>query len=78
MIAGFLVFALTITPMFAQMDVLTRRDDIFRSGVNAKKQFLLKTASAAGSASYGLFTLTRKSWPSLSMSQTSRFHRQAS
>lgn len=40
MIVGFLLFALTITPMFAQVDVLTRRNDNFRSGVNAHETTL--------------------------------------
>ncbi len=33
-------FALTITPMFAQVDVLTRRNDNLRSGVNAHETVL--------------------------------------
>jgi hypothetical protein len=35
-----LVFALAITPVFAQVDQLTRRNDNFRSGVNAHETLL--------------------------------------
>ncbi len=36
----FLVFVLTIAPVFSQVDVLTRRNDISRSGVNARETSL--------------------------------------
>lgn len=40
MIIPFLVFALATAPVFAQVDVLTRRNDNFRSGVNAHETIL--------------------------------------
>lgn len=40
MIPRFLVFALAVSPLFAQVDVLTRRVDSSRSGVNANETIL--------------------------------------
>jgi hypothetical protein len=47
MIVGFLLFGLTITPMFGQVDVLTRRNDNFRSGVNAHETTLTQDSVRA-------------------------------
>src|ERR1700756_3837375 len=40
MILRFLILAFTVTPAFAQVDVLTRRYDNSRSGVNAHETIL--------------------------------------
>jgi hypothetical protein len=47
MIARFLVFAIATTSMFAQVDVLTRRNDNFRSGVNLYETVLTQASVRA-------------------------------